>query len=71
MDILGSSDLSLLSYLPLRNLQVLDLGFFFFMLDQLIFFPRCCGLHTFSGKPINYQMISLTLLVCLLFSDCI
>lgn len=30
MDVLGSSDLNWFSYLPLRNLRVLDLGFSFY-----------------------------------------
>lgn len=36
-----------------------------------MFFPSCWGLDIISGKNINYQMISLTVLVCLVVSDCI
>lgn len=71
MDVLGSSDLNLFSYLPLRNLQVLDLRFSFSACLVDFFFSRCCGLDIISGKYINYQMISLTVLVCLVFSGCI
>lgn len=43
---------------------------FFCLFSWFCFFPAA-GIGHISGKYINYQMISLAVLVCLVFSDCI